>query len=518
MSQVLNSLVISRGRETLHTLEEIMSNNIEGHILSFSGHDVDELAAVDREPDLIFIENRDGLGESDIAAVLAAFPHKTYVVLDDTPDKTRDRFIGAGADEVMSLSDLQSNIARHLLGKLLAFKDLAEAEKELEEHRRHLEQLVARRTREAEEANLRADTVLAASPDALIAIDEKGCISFLSRHYYTAYPKSAPKLERGMHIRDAVRLVMEEMGMDESDPRHAEMLEWWQRPKGTKEFRMDNGVWLRMQPRRMTETNDTVISTTNITNYKRQQALLADQSAKLAMSLAKEKDVVEQQKTFISMVSHEFRTPLTIIDGNAQIIQKRGDTIGKEALEKRAGVIRSAVERLVRLIETILSAHMMESGKLSVSPEPCDLAALIREVCAEMQEISPEHEIVTELRGLPESMMLDAKIMRQMLSNLLSNAVKYSPGGRKVEVRGFCEGDRVLVEVKDNGVGIPEKDLEHIFERYYRASTSSGIPGSGLGLSLVRQFVDLHGGTVGLRSKVGVGTVITVSLPRGSGG
>jgi len=518
MWQLLNSLVISEGPETQQALELIMANNLEGVTLRFSTHGLKALDEVARKPDLVFVENDGNLSDAAVAWVIARFPHKTYVVLDDAPDTSRARFTRAGADAVMSLTDLRSNLGRHLLEKLLAFKDLAAAERELARHRRVLEALLALRTEEARAASERADAVLSASPDALIAMDEEGYLTFMSRHYLAAYPESAARLRRGMHILDAFRLVSREMGMAEDDPRFAEMAAWWQRPKGPKEFRMDNGIWLRLQPRRVPETNEIVIATTNITNYKRQQALLAEQSSQLALSLAKEKGVVEQQKTFISMVSHEFRTPLTIIDGNAQIIQKRGDSIGQEALEKRAATIRTGVDRLVRLIETILSAHMLESGRLSTEPAPCALDALVREVCAEQQEISPEHEIVVDLRGLPETMTLDARLMRQVFSNLLSNAVKYSPGGEEVEVRGFCAGEEVIVEVKDNGVGIPEAEQAQIFERYYRASTSSGVPGSGIGLSLVRQFVDLHDGTVALRSKVGIGTVITVSLPRGSGG
>lgn len=513
MSQVLNSLVISRGREALHTLENIMQNNIEGYILSFSAHTLQDLWSVDREPDLIFIDNRGDVTEDNITTVLSAFPHRTCVVLDDMPDIARARLRKLGVDEVMSLSDLQSSIGRTLLEKLLAYKDLAAAERELEQHRRNLERLVEQRTKEAEAANMRADAVLAASPDALIAIDEQGYISFLSKHYYTAYPHSAKLLEKGAHILDAFRIVSHEMGLEESDPRYADMAAWWKKPKGMKEFRMDNGIWLRLQARRVPDTNATVISTTNITAYKRQQALRTAQSAELAMALAKEKGVVEQQKTFISMVSHEFRTPLTIIDGNAQIIEKRGDAIGKAALEKRAVTIRSAVNRLVKLIEAILSAHMLESGKLSAALEPCDLTALVKDVCAEQQEVSPDHDITVTLRGLPSAMQLDKKLIRLCIANLLSNAVKYSPEGKCVSVNGFCEDGRAVIEVKDNGVGIPEKEQGQIFERYYRASTSSGVPGSGLGLSLVRQFVALHKGEVSLRSKVGVGTVIAVSLP-----
>ena len=264
----------------------------------------------------------------------------------------------------------------------------------------------------------------------------------------------------------------------------------------------------------MASTGETVVSTTDISEYKRQQALLAAQSAELASALEKEKDIVEQQKTFISMVSHEFRTPLTIIDGNAQIILSRGTTLPREVLERRAVTIRSGVERLIRLIETLLSAHMLEAGRLNVELGDCNIAQVIEESCTDQQDISPRHQIKLSMRNLPPVMRLDDKVIRQMMANLLSNAVKYSPQSPVVEVMAFAEGDNVVIEVTDYGLGIPEDEQPRIFGKYFRASTSGGIPGSGLGLSLVKQFVELHNGSIALRSKVGVGTAITITLPK----
>ncbi|MEZ0223354.1 MAG: ATP-binding protein [Alphaproteobacteria bacterium] len=640
MSQVLNSLVIANSLDTLRELEYVMVNNIEGYVLSFTHYRLEALGTMDREPDLIFIENDGRLKGEDVRKVIEMFPKKTYVVLDGNPERERSMFLRAGIDEVMSLTELQSNVGRHLLEKLVAWKHVADAETraeqseerfrgiiehssdiimlldseatvlycspaftrqtgheiwtalgqnildfvhedgragiergmrelmmmpasesksmelqflhkngdwltmeatgsnllrdvtvqavvlhlrnvtgqkqaevELKLYRLHLEDMVARRTREAQEANRRADIVIASSPDALIAMDEKGVITFASRHYSLLYPKSAKIMAAGNHIMEAFDVVTAEVGIPKHDPRYTEMRQWWEKPKGAKEFKMPNGTWVRLQSRRIQETNGIVISTTNITDYKRQQALLAAQSAELEASLAKEKSVVEQQKIFVSMVSHEFRTPLTIIDGNAQIIHSRGDTIGKEALQKRAVTIRTGVDRLVRLIDTILSAHALDVGKLVVNKEDSDLAKLIRDVCADQQDISPNHKIRVEIRGVPPVMQIDEKIIRQMLANLVSNAVKYSPRSNAVEIMAFREGSNIFIEVQDHGVGIPESEVQHVFSRYFRASTSTGIPGSGLGLTLVKQFVDMHDGTVNLRSKVGIGTVVTVSLP-----
>jgi PAS domain S-box-containing protein len=639
MSQVLNSLVVAKDLATLRELENIMANNISDYVLSFTYYPLSEVSSADREPDLIFIENN-SLTETDIRRVTGQFPGRTYVVLDEAPENARAPFRAAGIDEVMSFSELRSNLGRHLLEKLLTLKHLADArarvargeerfrsiiehsgdiivlldrdgnilyvspafarqagyemwtvlgrglldfahddgrealaralqalvgmpaaqsvaleflfqcrdgrwatmeatgsnllgdpnvgamvlhmrdvtlqkqaEVELKIYRQHLEDLVLQRTREAEEANRRADTVIAASPDALIALDENGYITFVSRHYRSMYPKSTRVMSGGGHISEAFDLVTKEAGISTEDAGYQEMKRWWEKPKGSMEFKMPNGTWVRCQARRMPETNGIVVSTTNITDYKRQQALLAAQSEEMAEALAKERAAVEQQKTFVSMVSHEFRTPLTVIDGNAQIIHSRGTTIGKEVLERRAVTIRGAVDRLVRLIDTILSSHALDTGKLALNLAPCELGRIIRGVCSDQQDISPNHRIRCDVRGLPERVLLDEKIVRQMLANLVSNAVKYSPASHSVEVMAFREENQIVVEVQDHGVGIPEAEIPHVFSKYFRASTASGIPGSGLGLTLVKDFVDLHQGTVNLRSKVGIGTVVTVTLP-----
>jgi PAS domain S-box-containing protein len=386
-------------------------------------------------------------------------------------------------------------------------------EDELEKYRQHLEELVARRTREVEEANRRADAVIAASSTALIALDDQGYITFISRNYVDVYPQSAHWLEPGNHISNAWDAVAQESGLRPEDSISAKMKTWFLNPHDYIEYRRSNGAWVRLHARRVPGQEGVVIATMDISDYKRQQALLAAQSEELLTTLQKEKDIVEQQRTFISMISHEFRTPLTIIDGNAQIIQKRGDTFGKEVLEKRAGIIRAAVERLVHLIETILSANTIESGKLSVTLAPCNLEKIIREACADQQDISPRHRIKATFKDLPAEMLLDEKVIRQTMTNLLSNAVKYSPNGNLVEVTAEVEEGAAVIKVKDHGVGIPAAEMPKLFQKYFRASTSGGIPGSGLGLNLVKQFVELHNGSITLHSNVGEETVVAVRLP-----
>lgn len=420
--------------------------------------------------------------------------------------------------EWRSIEAIASNLLRNMTVQAIVLNsrdvtDQKQNEIELENYRRHLEDLVSQRTREVEAANRRADTFLAASPDTLIALDSEGRISFASQHYKLRYPNDATTFSRGRYIIDAFEVMAKSIPLPPDDPRYQEMKDWWMNPQGSREFRMSGGMWARFQAKRMEDSGEIVISTTDITDYKRQQALLAAQSAELTAALEIERKVVEQQKTFVSMVSHEFRTPLTIIDGNAQIILNRGATLPQETLTKRSQTIRAAVERLVRLIETVLSAHMMESGKLSIEPAPCDLEQLVRDAVADQQDISPKHHIRLDIGTIPRKLQLDEKVIRQTMTNLLSNAVKYSPRTENIDVSVVQDGDTIVIKVADNGVGIPADEMPRIFAKYFRASTSGGISGSGLGLSLVKQFIELHNGTIGLESQVGVGTVVTVKLP-----
>lgn len=236
-------------------------------------------------------------------------------------------------------------------------------------------------------------------------------------------------------------------------------------------------------------------------------------TAELRESLEKEKEVIEQQKQFISMVSHEFRTPLTIIDGNAQIIVNRGDKLTTEMLQKRSITIRKAVDRLVGLIERVLSEKVLESGDLDVDLSPCNYASMVREICIEKLSITPNAKIQLDIgRDIPE-MMLDEKLVHQIVVNLISNAFKYSKEEPEVKVKVYLDGVNVSLEVSDKGVGIPMDELNKIFTKYFRASTASEIPGTGLGLNLVKQIAQLHGGDAYIDSEVDMGTTVTVSLP-----
>jgi signal transduction histidine kinase len=219
------------------------------------------------------------------------------------------------------------------------------------------------------------------------------------------------------------------------------------------------------------------------------------------------------QREFVSMVSHEFRTPLTIIDSTAQRIIRRPERLSTEELVKRIGNIRTAVTSMVGLMESTLSAEQLEAGKITMTPQAVDITELLISVQSRQQEASPSHKIELNLETLPNEIEGDPRLLEQAFTNLLSNAVKYSPRNGRVQITGRREGNSVLVVVQDYGVGIPADEQPRLFQRFFRARTAIGIPGTGVGLYLVKRFVEMHGGSVEVESLEGEGSSFSVRLP-----
>jgi two-component system OmpR family sensor kinase len=259
----------------------------------------------------------------------------------------------------------------------------------------------------------------------------------------------------------------------------------------------------------------TVVFRNNAIELMRSQRMLARQAAMLEEQLAKEQRLALAQRNFISMASHEFRTPMTVIDGHARRLMKVKDSVTPADVDERAGKIRAAVLRLTHLIDNLLnSARLIDGGAdLYFHPEQMDLAMLLREVCQLHREMVPGAQIAERFDAVPMPIVGDAKVLFQAFSNLLSNAVKYSPSGGTIEVEAELVADEVVVAVADRGIGIPVGDLNRLFERYHRGSNVSGIVGTGVGLYLVKMAVDLHGGGIEVKSKEGDGARFIVRLP-----
>jgi signal transduction histidine kinase len=247
------------------------------------------------------------------------------------------------------------------------------------------------------------------------------------------------------------------------------------------------------------------------------QHALSRQAAVLEEKLAYEQNLTRQQRNFVAMISHEFRTPLTVIDAHAQRLINMKDHIVADGLAERASRIRSAVQRITHLMENLLTSTRLVDGAatLSIHPAELDLAVVLREVCALHREIAPNAVISEDFQNLPLAIVGDAKLLFQAFSNLLSNAIKYSSEAVQVHIAARQDRATTNVVIRDEGLGIPREDIENLFDRYYRGGNVSGITGTGVGLYLAKTVVQLHGGEIGVESTEGVGSVFTVTLPNG---
>jgi len=241
------------------------------------------------------------------------------------------------------------------------------------------------------------------------------------------------------------------------------------------------------------------------------------EAEKLEFSLRKEEEKMELQRQFVATVSHEFRTPLTIIDGQAQLILRRYDRIAPDALATRMTTVKKTVERMVDLMETMLANSRLEAGKIDLVPEDHNLYDLLIEVCSQQNDISAQHDIVPDIDGLPRCYHGDPRLLRQVFTNLLSNAVKYSPKAQRVDVTAVEDVHGIHIDFRDYGVGVPEDELPKLSSQFFRASTSKGIAGTGIGLHLVRSFVESHGGSLAITSVVGEGSTFSIHLPSAAG-
>jgi signal transduction histidine kinase len=236
------------------------------------------------------------------------------------------------------------------------------------------------------------------------------------------------------------------------------------------------------------------------------------QSKRLRVALKEQETLNDLQRSFVTVLSHEIRTPLAIIDGSAQKLKSRAATLQPDDIIQRANMIRDAVRRLTGLVDKILSSAKYEDGKLPLRFQRIDLKDLIKDACNRIGGMAVNHRLVVDIEDLPE-VLGDSEALRQLMDNLLSNAVKYAPNADHVDIRAHCSDDRIIVEIEDYGLGVDEDEVPNIFNRFFRARTSEGIEGTGIGLSTVKSIVDQHGGEIRVVSRKGEGTIFTVELP-----
>jgi signal transduction histidine kinase len=224
-------------------------------------------------------------------------------------------------------------------------------------------------------------------------------------------------------------------------------------------------------------------------------------------------ELSDLKSRFVSTTSHEFRTPLSAILSSAELLERYGARWEDDRRLRHLHQIEAAARHMAQLLEDVLTIGRAEAGQLVCHPTALDLGSFCRDLVDEMGRITlPGQTIALSERDLPVPAWLDEKLLREILTNLLSNAIKYSPAGQPIALTAVRCGPDVVLSVTDQGIGIPLADQARLYEAFHRAANVGTIPGTGLGLAVLKKAVDTHGGRIECESAPGQGTIFTVTL------
>ncbi|MHA8080018.1 PAS domain-containing sensor histidine kinase [Aquirufa regiilacus] len=237
------------------------------------------------------------------------------------------------------------------------------------------------------------------------------------------------------------------------------------------------------------------------------------QTKELEQSLQKEIELGDLKTRFVSMASHEFRTPLTSILSSASLIEKYSESADQPKRSQHIQRIKSSVAHLTEILEEFLSVGKLEAGKVEVRPDTFDVTEFLADLVTELDGMRrPGQQISTVIDGSLSDFVSDTSMLRKVLLNGLSNALKFSQ--KEVFLKARMHDEELFIEIIDQGIGISDADQKHLFERFFRGGNASVIPGTGLGLHLMDRYMRLLGGELKLRSELGLGTTLTITLPR----
>ncbi len=236
---------------------------------------------------------------------------------------------------------------------------------------------------------------------------------------------------------------------------------------------------------------------------------------KLQESLTREKELSELKSRFVSITSHELRTPLSTIQNNIYMLKNYAHKLDDAARDGKLDKIQLMVEHITELLQDVLSLNNIETGSSDFNPTLIQFDTFCRDIVEEFEHQKGQTHVLRFEYQEPVKATVDPRLMRQVITNLIDNAIKYSKIGTTVSVALSQADNLILLTVSDQGIGIPPEDEEFMFHPFRRASNVGDISGSGLGLSIVRQAIERHGGNIHFTTTLGKGSTFFISLPAG---
>lgn len=280
-------------------------------------------------------------------------------------------------------------------------------------------------------------------------------------------------------------------------------------------FRNKKGdyVWFEIKATIVNENGKPISFQTSARNITQQKEV----QYAMKKALAQERELNELRTNLVSTISHEFRTPMTTIRTSAELIEmyiEGHNFVHSTQLQKRINTITEEIDRIVELMNAVLTISKDDAGKTNFNPTSIDL----KQICLDVIETSYSNQtggrkVKTEFIGTNFSVFADKNLMEYSLFNLLNNAFKYSEGSGDIQLNIVSKTDQIEIQIKDHGIGIPEKDIPKLFNTFFRASNTEGIQGTGLGLYIVKTFTERNSGSIQVASKLGEGTLVTLNFP-----
>jgi len=382
---------------------------------------------------------------------------------------------------------------------------------QLELHSGQLEQAVAERTEALNRARERVEAILNSSSDSIIFLEPDTAIGQVNPAFYQMFGFAIDEVTGrpfNTLVQEKSRLQLSEAvttTLAGSQPARIETVAL--RQEGTA-FDVDIALSPVVGSGQLIGL---VCSIRDITERKQVEVVLRQ-------TLEKERELGDLKSRFISMASHEFRTPLTTITSSNYLLRHKQARMTAEQITRHFNQIEAAVKNMTQLLEDVLLIGKVEAGRVEFVPAPIDFLALCEDVKAAVSINLPANlEVAFSSSGSFAGAVMDEKLLRHILTNLLSNAIKYSPEGGVVAFDVQHVDDTAVIRVADQGIGIPVENQARLFETFHRANNVGTIQGTGLGLAIIKNAIEIHGGTIHWESEEGVGTTFTVVLPTNAG-
>lgn len=371
-----------------------------------------------------------------------------------------------------------------------------------------LETRVEQRTAELNESKERLETILNSTSDVILLTDTEGIIQRVNPAFAHFFPHDLA----GVVGRPLVELVAPEhaaalaeglrSAISRRQPERVELI-----ASEAGKASLDAEVSLSPIENPSGAIAGIVYSIHDISAYKRLET-------QLRLTLDQQMELNELKSRFLTMAAHDLRNPLAVIQTAIELLRRYNERMTDTQRQERYERIQASIGFMIALLDDILLMGRTESHALAPHPQQVDLLDLCREIVTEIEQTSAaQHRVEFDFEAECQEVVTDPKLLHHILINLLDNAAKYSPAGSTITLGAICTAERAIFTVRDEGIGIAQADLDRLFEQFFRAENTGDAPGTGLGLTIVKQVVDQLGGTIEVSSTLGAGTTFVVTLP-----